>query len=540
MTVTESPAEAPAEAVADESSPVARPAGLAGLLGTGDHISVGRLWVVASLLFLLAAGVAGGVIGAERLDTGSLDVLNDETQLGQVFTLHSTAAVFLFLVPLFIGIATAVVPLQVGAGSVAFPRASAAAFWGWFLSGGVLLASYLADGGPNGTDRDGVLLWIVGLGGVLVSLCLGTVCVVTTVWALRTAGMTLDRVSAFSWSMLVAGTIWLLSLPVAFGLLILAWLDVRYGSGILDGGVYGDLRWAIGQPQVYAYALPALGLLLDAVPVAAGVRPRNYGVLLGAVAFAGITGYGAAWLNQASDSSLATDASYVIVAFAVLLPLLIVFGGVADVLRRGLRGRNAVDRRLRLTSPLLFGIGGLLLFLAAAAAGAARTIDPLELVGTTADSAVVHGALLAGAIGGLGALHHWSTKLFGVQLKESIGRLAALVLLLGGLALAVPDFVSGLLDQPVGSTAPDVQDGVEALNGVSLAGGALVLLGVLLVLLNLAASAARRKAGDVPADPWDGHTLEWLTTSPPAPGNFGPVEPVTSAAPLLDQKEASS
>jgi cytochrome c oxidase subunit 1 len=533
MTVTETSSSVEADAAAAPAAPAPRPTGLAGLLGTGDHTSIGRLWVVASLLFMLVAATAGGLIGGERIDTASLDVLDDTTQLGQVFTLHSTAAVFLFLVPLFIGIATAIVPLQVGAGTIAFPRAAAAAFWGWFLSGGVYIASYAADGGPNGPDRDGVLLWVIALGGVLVSLCLATVCVVTTVWALRTAGMGLDRVPAFSWTMLVAGTVWLLSLPVLIGLLVLAWLDVRYASGALGGDVYGNLRWAMGQPQVYVYALPALGLLLDVVPVAAGARQRNRGVLLGAVAVAGMLGYGADTLAQASDPSVLADVLYVGAAFAMLLPLLVIAGGVADTLRRG-------GRSLRPTGSLLFGISGFLVLLAAVAAGAVRTIDPLDLIGTTADSAVVHAALAAGGIGALGALHHWSTKIFGIEQGEGLARLSALVLMLGGLLLAAPDLISGFLDQPVGSTAVEVEDGVELLNGLSLAGGILLALGGLLVLLNLLRGARSSRDDEVRADPFDGHTLEWLTASPPTPGNFGPLEPVGTPEPLLDQKEAGS
>lgn len=526
MTVVDAPPAAAPPAGAVDRPPAV--GGFAGLLGTVDHVGLGRLWVAASLLFLLAAGIAGALVGVERLDTADAGVL--EGALGELYDLHATAAIFLFLLPAFLGIAIAVVPLQVGATTVAFPRAAAAAFWTWFLSGGVLLASYAVDGGVAGTDTEGVLLWTVGLGGVVVALVLGAVCVVTTVATLRTAGMTLDRVPPFSWAMFAAGTVWVLSLPVLFAGLVLHYLDVQYDAGL---GAASVLGWAYGPMQVIAWAVPALGLLLEAAPVAAGVRQRHHGVLLGAIGATALLGFGAWTLTAGDDPGIVHDFLYVVMAFAVVLPLLVVAGGVADTLRRG---------RLNPTSPLLFGVVALLALLAGAVAHALRAIDGLELAGTTADPAVVHLVLGAGAIGVVGALHHWATKLFGAQLGEGAGRLAAVLLLLGGLALAVPDLVSGFLGQPAGvAQVGAVEDGVEALNALSLAGGALLLLAVLVVLVNIVGGAARR-GEDVPADPWGGHTLEWATSSPPTPGGPGPIEPVTSPAPLLDRraKEANA
>ena len=526
MTVVETATPDAPTTATTATEDLVRPTGLAGLLGTVDHIGLGRMWVLASLLFLLVAGAAGGLVGAERLDVSEVNFLDDAVP--ELFSLHATAGIFLFLIPAFIGIAMAVVPLQIGAATVAFPRAAGAAFWGWFLSGGVLVASYVIEGGPRGSDPDGVLLFAVGLGGVLVSLCLGAVCVVTTVWTLRTAGMTLDRVPALAWTMFVAGVVWLLTLPVLLAGVILLYLEVQYDAAIDAGSL---LRWAFGPPAVFGYALPALGVALDVVPVAAGTRQRNRGILIGAVAAVGILSFGADLLLVGRDTSITEDLLYVAGAFALVLPLLAILGGIGDTLRRG---------RFNPTSPLLFSIVSVLALVLAAVAAAVRSIDGLDLVGTTADTAVVHLALAGGAVGVVGALHHWPSKIFGTVFSEGIGRTAAVLLLLGGVALAAPDLVSGFLDQPAGLVAgADVEDGVEALNLVSLAGGGLVLLGVLLVLVNLTGSASRRDE-PAPDDPWGGHTLEWRTTSPPAPGGPGPLEPVTSAAPLLDWSDTET
>jgi cytochrome c oxidase subunit 1/cytochrome c oxidase subunit I+III len=339
--------------------------------------------------------------------------------------------------------------------------------------------------------------------------------------------MNLARVPGLSWSILVSGIVWLLSLPVLLAGVVLLYLEVEYGAA-LDGGSL--LRWAYGPPAVFAYALPVLGIALDVVPVAAGVRQRNYGVLLGAVAAFAILSFSADLLLVGRDAAVTEDFLYVVAAFAIVLPLLAVLGGVGDTLRRG---------RFNPTSPLLFAIVALLALVLAAVAGAVRAVDALDLVGTTADTAVVHLALAGGAVGVVGGLHHWSTKLFGSVFAEGVGRAAAVLLLLGGVLLAGPDLASGFLDQPAGLVrGVEVEDGVEALNLGSLVGGGIVLFAVLLVLVNLAGAVSRRPSDPVPDDPWGGQTLEWRTSSPPAIGGPGPLEPVTSPAPLLDWADA--
>jgi len=520
-------------AASDETAPpattvvaeVTADTGPAALLGTVGHVAIGKLFVAASLLFLVVGRVADVLVGAERLDTGDVTILDEFAE--RVFSLHLVADTFLFLLPAFLGAAIAIVPLQLGASTVAFPRAAAAAFWGFFLSGGVLIASYFVDtDGWEANAGSGVRLWVVGFVGVTVCLTLATVCVLTTVLALRTAGMTLDRVPMFAWGMLVAGTVWLLSLPVLAGVLVVSYLDMTYQAGLR---AIASAGWAFGPTMAFAVAFPVVGLLLDVVPVAAGARLRNRGVLLGAVGLGGILTFAADQITATSDPSIFQDALYVAGSIAFVLPLLAILGGVGDTLRRG--------GRPKLASPLLFAVLGFLLLLLAAVANSVRVIDNLDLVGTSADSAVVAAALVAGLLGAAGALHFWSTKLFGAQLREGVGALAAVLLFLGGLLLAVPDFISGFLDQEAGlEVSQPVGDGVEALNAVSALGAVIVLLGVLLVILDLTVGRNGDDDAEVPADPWGGHTLEWATASPPLPGGPGPLEPVTSPEPLLDRR----
>jgi heme/copper-type cytochrome/quinol oxidase subunit 1 len=530
MAVTETRERSAETTAATAETPVAPEPrrGLVDVLGSGDHKVTGRLFIGASLLFLAVSGVAGVLIGAERLDAGSFEVLDEDT-FGQVFTLHSVAALFLFLLPLLLGLAILIVPLQVGSPAIAFPRAAVASFWTWLISGVLVLTSYALNGGPFGGDPEGVELWTASMAALVVALCVATLCVVTTVFSLRAPGLTLDRAPMFSWSMLVAGTIWLLTLPVFLGLLILSYLDIRYGSNLLGGptGQYAHLWWVFGQPQVYAFAVPVLGFVADVVPVFSRTPLRSRLAVMTMIGLAGALGFGAWTFIQFEYPDLFTEPLYIGMAFAVLLPVLGVAAVAADTLRRG---------RIRFGSPLVFAIAALLMLLTAAAAGAAGAIDELDLIGTTWDSGVTHYVLLAAAIAALGGLVYWSPKLFGRQLREGSATLAGVLLLVGTVGLALPELITGVLDQPARLATGDVRDGVEALNLVSLIGGGVLLLGVLVFLGALFGALAARRNGDdaTPDDPWEGHTLEWATPSPPPLRNFVELPPIRSATPVLD------
>ena len=267
MAVTESPPEV----VTTDAATAVRthPTGLAKLLGSGDHKVIGRAFIVTSFLFGLAAVVTGQLVAVENVDTSRLNVLSADTEF-QVFTFHSVSATFLFLLPLMLGLAFVVVPLQVGASTIAFPRAAAASFWAWLIAGALVVTSYLINGGPGGGRARGVDLWIVALAAVLAALLLGAACLVTTVFGLRAPGMSLRRVPMFAWSMLVAGAMWLLTLPVLVGVLALMYVDHRHGRLTFgeNAGCTARIVWAFRHPQVYAFAVPVLGF--------AGRCPRGH------------------------------------------------------------------------------------------------------------------------------------------------------------------------------------------------------------------------------------------------------------------------
>jgi heme/copper-type cytochrome/quinol oxidase subunit 1 len=245
-------------------------------------------------------------------------------------------------------------------------------------------------------------------------------------------------------------------------------------------------------------------------------------VIIGAL---GVVGLGA-WAQVPVTFD---DLLYVALGLAAVLPALALLGLVGDTVRSG---------RPQLKASLLFAVGTVLMLLLGAIAGALLVIDPLELHGTVWETGQAHLVLIgAGGLGGLGALWWWAPKLWGVELSEGAGILAFAATFLGTLLLAAPDLVNGLAnDLPMAAPAFKDDGGVKALSGLSMAGGILVTLGAVVVLLALLQGARRRSSAVVADDPWGGHTLEWTTSSPPVPANFSAaVAPVTSATPLLDE-----
>jgi heme/copper-type cytochrome/quinol oxidase subunit 1 len=537
MTVTEAPRDVVAPGVAPaESAPAT---GLAALVGSGDPRTVGKLFVATSLLFLLVAGAAGVLIGLERVDLSGIDVLRGDSVL-QVFSLQSTALLFLGVVPLLLGIATAVVPLQVGASTVAFPRASAAAYWTFLVSGGIVLAAYALDGGPWGSDDEAVALFVAGFIALLVALSVATVSVVTTALTLRAPGMSLRRTPLFTWSMVVGGTGWLLTFATLAGLLLLAYVDLLYGQQFLGGsaGLHDRIAWTLWQPTLYVFAVPALGIIADVVPVFARRRHQHHGAAMACIGLFGALGVGAwAQIGFTIDGSgdppapWLYDGPWIAVGVVALLPVLGLLGLWAATLRAG---------TMRLGSPLILALLGGLLIAGGVAAGVGTVIEAVDVALTTWASGqallVLVGTLVAAAAG----LTFWAPKLYGKLLPSGLVRLGGTLLAVGGAVAAVAYGIAGLYDQPrfIGADLAGVSeiDTVEALNLVAAIGLALAIVGALAVIAAVLKPARRREGvGD---DPWDGHTLEWATTSPPPIGHFAALPAISSEAPVYDARYA--
>ncbi len=538
MTMTESPPVEAAEAEPKAAAEVAA-AGLYTWLSTSDHKVIGRIWIRLSLLLLVAATAIGAAVAFEQTDTTDVDIFGGLNGYFQMWGLYRFGMVLMVAAPLFVGLATVVVPMQVGSTNIAFPRAALAAAWGYVLGSIITIVSVIAGGGwgaldgVSGEEADAIELTLLGTGLLIVSLMLASICIVTTVISLRTPGMGLAKVPLFAWSMLVTGTVWLLTLPIALANLIVIVVDLR-GGPLLFGNpeptgssatlIYDQLAWILEQPQVYAVAIPVLGVIGSIIPVVAKGRHASHAgamVLIGLAGLLAVGGWSQPHFGDQRDEFL-----FIAFGLVFIVPVLATLA---------LSGLTLLQGEAPVGIPpahLLGALGSGLLLLLAAAAGALRVIDPLELIGTTADTAVFSLTVFAAIVGGVAGLWFWAPKIGGRQLSSPLGSLAITALLGGGVLIGVAGIVAGFDDTP-DNLLGDFDSLTETMTIVAAAGAVIAVLGALDVLGSIVLSM--RSDVDPGDDPWDGHTLEWATATPVPAENFdGPLARVASEAPLLD------
>lgn len=524
----------------------AAPSATRGLLGTiadwittTDHKRIGRLYVGASLLALLGVSAVGLLLGLDRADT--TEALVDAGAVEQLFSVYRVGLTFLVVVPLLLGLAIAVVPLQIGARALAFPRLAAAGFWAWLAGSGLVITAIADNGGPGGGNSRMVSMFLAAHIVLLLGLIAGAVSVATTVLTNRAPGMNMRRVPLFSWSALVQALGLLVVLPVLVGTLVYVYVDYRYGRLGFGGNkaIIGWIGFAFTQPATFVYALPAFGLAAETIAVSSRGRLPARGIaftgigLLAVGAISAVTQTVSGLRVDIVDRSFGTALEDILPwALFNLLPVLgafVVIALGAFALRGG---------RPRVTAPLVFGLTGALLVFAGTLANALYLVGDARLAGTVFEEgawlSVGYGAVLAG----LGALVWWGPKLWGRTLPSlPLFGLAALGFLGGALA-SLPLYVAGFADQPGGSVVFDY-DGPQSLwNVLSTAGHGLMLVTVLGVVgLALRGFTSGTHAGD---DPWGGHTLEWATSSPAPPANFAEVHTVASPEPMLDLQTSAT
>ncbi|HEX9258818.1 MAG TPA: cbb3-type cytochrome c oxidase subunit I, partial [Acidimicrobiales bacterium] len=439
MTMTESRTEAAAETTHAPAHAATEPSGLASWLTTGDHTRVGRLYVVTSLVLGVGTLGLGAALGFDKIDPSGAQIpLRTITQL---FSLYGWAFALAVTLPLLLGLAIAIVPLQVGARSVAFPRAAALSYWGWLVGVGLMVASYASDGGPTGDKAEAVELFLAAVFVMAVALVLACVCLATTVLTLRAPGMTMPRVPLFSWASLVSAISLVVSLPVLAGLVILLYVDHRYGQVVFGGttALSTHLDWAITAPQISLYALAGLGIVADVLPAAARTRGHLRGGLFGAIGLAGIVGIGA-FYQPAFWPDVRTEAVFTIANVLVVIAPLAVLAATVSTFMGG---------RTRLLSPLLWGVCAAVVYVMAAGLGVVMLFTDLDLEATVFPLGQFNATLMAGLLAGIGGFVYWGPKLWGRMFPEGAAKGLAALGLLGTLALVLPDVINGWInDQP--------------------------------------------------------------------------------------------
>lgn len=514
-------------------------AALVDWLTSADHKKIGRLFLGGGLIGLLATVVVNVVLGVERSGIANID----DNAIPQLLDAQRVGLVFGTLLPLSIGLCIAIVPMQLGARSLAFPRLAATGFWMW-ASGLVLAVIALANnGGGEGGNADAVDLFLGGHGLMAIGLAAAGGSIATSVLTTRAPGMTMRRVPFFSMSALITGLGLVLVMPVFVGTIAYLFLDHRNGREAFGGnvGLYQWGVWVFTQPATFLFAIPVLGLLAEGAALLFKQRTPARGVMFAGFALVGVSGFAAVtqqaffsvpWAGSNlflgdSDDISEKLSNVVPWAFFNLLPLL----GLTIVLLFTLfLGKPVKGATPNVTPALAFGFLGAGMVLVGMVGTALFAINDLGVQTSTVQSLTSpfeEGALIYIAygmvLGALGGMAHWAPKLWGKELSTAkVLPLAGLGVLATVLA-SFPSYVAGF----------DSDRDIYAI--LVLAGHALMALTVL-GFVGLLASTALGDGNDAGDDPYDGLTLEWATTSPAPTHNFVEAPTVMSAEPLADSK----
>ena len=529
--------------------PTARIPRLTGLLGatvSTDHKRIGLTLGVCSLFFFLLGGVFA-LLMRTQLAQPDMQFVSDNSY-NQLFTMHGSTMIYLFVTPMAIAMAIYLVPLQIGALGLSGARLALAGMWTWLCGGLVMQQGWFASGGAgrdgwssyaplsNGTNTPGVGqdLWVIGVILAAAGMTVMAACVLATVARRRAPGMSLLRMPVFTWTGLVSVLMVVGAFPILVLAMVLLYID-RHGGHIFTGFAgaidYQDLFWFFGHPVVYVMFFPYLGAAAETIAVCSHKRWFGYtAFVVSIMAFAALSM--AVWSHHMYVTGGVTNQYFAFTSTLLLVPAGIEYFDVVGTLIGG---------SIVLRTSMLFALTFFIQFLIGGLSGifVASPVLDYQAYGTYIVVAHFHYTLFAGSIFGFFAgVYHWFPKFTGALLRDSLGRLQLVLMVIGTNLTFFPMFFLGNDGMPRRISRYPTHPGWGTLNLLESIGAGIIALGVLVFLINLVVSLRRRvPAGD---DPWLGHTLEWATSSPPPPLNFErPLPPIRSYAPLLDLRLAA-
>ncbi|MFI1953855.1 MULTISPECIES: aa3-type cytochrome oxidase subunit I [Streptomyces] len=515
-----------------------------GWLTTTDHKVIGNLYLVTSFGFFLAAGVMAMLMRAELMRPGMQ--LMTPLQYNQLFTVHGTIMMLLFATPTFAGFANAVMPLQIGAPDVAFPRLNAFTYWVFLFGGLTVVAGFLTSEGaaPFGwfsytplsraeySPGAGGDLWVMGLIVAGLSTILGAVNFITTIITLRAPGMTLFRMPLFTWNVLFTSILVLLAFPVLTAALFGLAADRMFGAHVFDpanGGalLWQHLFWFFGHPEVYIVALPFFGVITEIIPVFSRKPVFGYLGLIGATM--AITGLSATvWAHHMFATGGVLLPFFSLMSFLIAVPTGVKFFNWIGTMWKG---------SLSFETPMLWSIGFLVSFLLGGLTGVLIASPPLDFHLTDTYFIVAHlhyvlfGTIVFATFAGF---YFWWPKMTGRMLDERLGKIHFWTLFAGFHGTFLVHHWLGQQGMPRRYADYLAADGFTALNTVSSLSSFLLGLSTLPFLYNVwkTTQYGEKVTTD---DPWGwGRSLEWATSCPPPRHNFHALPRIRSESPAFD------
>ncbi len=509
-----------------------------------DHKVIGYMYLMLATFYFFLAGIMALAIRAE-LTTPGLQFMSLE-QYNTMFTMHGTIMLFLFATPLFVGFGNIIMPLQIGAPDVAFPRLNMLGFWLFFFGGLVAAAGFLTPGGSasfgwfaytplsNSTYSPGAggSLWLLGLTMGGLGTILGSVNFVTTIYCMRAPGMTMFRMPLFTWNVLITAILVLLCFPVLAAALIMLFIDREFGSQVFapeNGGalLWQHLFWFFGHPEVYILALPFFGIASEIIPVFSRKPIFGYvGLVFATLAIGALSM--AVWAHH-----LYVTGSVYLPYFSLMTMLIAVPTGVKFFNWIGTMWRGSVS----FETPMLWTMGFLITFLFGGVTGIILSAPPLDFHVSDSYFVVAHfHYTVFGTVVFMffAALYYWWPKFTGKMLDERLGKWHFWLLFFGFQITFLVQHWLGVQGMPrrYGDYLPE--DDFGMLNHISTAGSGILAISMLFFIWNVIKTGRSDKRVMVD-DPWGyGASLEWATSCPPPRHNFTSIPRIRSYRPAFD------
>lgn len=512
---------------------------------TTDPKTIGYMYMVTSFLFFMLAGAMAMIIRAELAQPG-LQVVGNE-QYNQLFTMHGTIMLFLFATPLFVGFANALVPLQIGAPDVAFPRLNLLGFYMFLFGGLIVVGGFLTPDGAasfgwfaytplsnaENSPTLGADLWIMGLALGGLGTILGSVNFITTILTMRAPGMTMWRMSIFVWTILLTSVLVLVAFPVLAAALIVLAVDRNLGSQVFaaeNGGaiLWQHLFWFFGHPEVYIIALPFFGIISEVIPVFSRKPIFGYkGLVFATIAISGLSV--AVWAHHMYVTGAVSLPFFALTTMLIAVPTGVKFFNWIGTMWRG---------SLSFETPMLWVIGFLITFLLGGLTGVMLAMPPITFHTSDSYFVVAHfhytvfGTVVFAMFAGF---YFWWPKWTGKMLDEKLGKIHFYLTFIGFQITFLVQHWLGGAGMPRRYADYLASDGFTTLNMVSSAGSFILGASTLPFLYNVYKTWREAPTVNV-NDPWGwGMSLEWATSCPPPRHNFTSIPVIRSERPAFDE-----
>jgi cytochrome c oxidase subunit I len=531
--------------------PATAPAGyrkgslLADWLSSTDHKIIGHLYLITSFGFFLVGGLMAMIMRAQLMAPNN-HIMSDQ-QYNELFTMHGTIMLLLFATPLFVGFANEIMPLQIGAPDVAFPRLNLLSYYMFLFGGLTLLISFLTPGGAASfgwyayspltsslySPGVGGDMWIMGLVLAGLGTILGSVNFVTTIFCMRAPGMTMFRMPIFTWNILLTSLLALLAFPVLTAALLVLEADRKLGAQVFtasSGGaiLWQHLFWFFGHPEVYIVAIPFFGIATEILPVFSRKPCFGYKGLVGAtIAIAGLST--TVWAHHMFTTGAVLLPFFSFMTFLIAVPTGVKFFNWVGTIWRG---------QLTLEPAMLFILGFLVVFLFGGLTGVILASPPLDFAVSDSYFVVAHfhyvlfGTVVFTMFGGF---YFWWPKWTGKMLNATMGKWHFWLVFFGFNGTFLVQHWLGVMGMPRRiANYPFLPHLATTLNDISSISSFVLGASTLVFIYNVywTHKHAERVTAD---DPWGfGNSLEWATSCPPPRHNFTSIPRIRSERPAFD------